>query len=210
MVDLRPDAGLTGDRYEFLDCGQHVGPLVAQVGRVHAVILGRHLGQGDQFIRVGETSGRVDQRRRDTDGAFLHRLANEVAHLFQFVGRRLAVLLPDHVPARRGGTDERRNVGRNSALFEKLEIFGQRRPFHVIADIGLPLDYFPFHCVVERPHRAAFAHDLERNALADVALGPAVMNQRFVGPGHHVDEAGRHGQATDVDLQGRSRIADVA
>ena len=36
--------------------------------------------------------------------------------------------------------------------------------------------------VVERAHRVAFAEDLERDALLDIAHAAAVVDQRFDGP----------------------------
>ena len=66
------------------------------------------------------------------------------------------------------------------------------------------------HRVVERTHRSTFAQHLERDALADVALAAAVVDQRLVGPTEHVDEAGSDGQARRVDLQGATGRAHVA
>ena len=35
------------------------------------------------------------------------------------------------------------------------------------------------HAIVDRPHRFAFAHDLRRHALADLALRSAILDQRL-------------------------------
>ena len=72
------------------------------------------------------------------------------------------------------------------------------------------LDGLLLHRVVQRAHRLALADHLERDALADVALGAAVVDERLVGPAQHVDEAGRDGQARGVDLRGAAAGAHVA
>ena len=77
-------------------------------------------------------------------------------------------------------------------------------------NIALASLELPFHRVAERPHRCAFAHHFERNALADVALRAAVLDERRVGPGHHVDEARSDGEAGYVVLERSFGIADVA
>ena len=56
------------------------------------------------------------------------------------------------------------------------------------------------HVGVQRSHRPALAHHLQRHALANVALGPRVDDEGLGRPAEHVDEAGRDRQAVRVDL----------
>ena len=55
------------------------------------------------------------------------------------------------------------------------------------------------HLRAQGAKRATLAEDLQGDALADVALGPPVPEQAGL-LAHHVDKAGRHGQAPGVDL----------
>ena len=65
-----------------------------------------------------------------------------------------------------------------------------------------------------QPHRrraeAALADDLGGHALADLAVGAAVHQQRGVAVGVHVDEAWRHGEAARVDRLRGAGAAQVA
>ncbi len=112
--------------------------------------------------------------------------------------------------AHRGGADEGGHVGRYAPVFQVLQVFAQRGPGNVEADVALVFQHLGLHGVVQRAHGTAFAHHLEGHALADVALRPAVLDQRLGGPAQHVDEAGRDGQAPGVDgLSGAAvQIAD--
>ena len=57
-----------------------------------------------------------------------------------------------------------------------------------------PRSRLRLHLVGERAERGTLAEDLEGDALADIALGPAVVQQRHGRPAQHVDEPGRHRQ----------------
>ena len=80
----------------------------------------------------------------------------------------------------------------------------------VVLDITLTRFELLFHLVAERPHRRAFTHDFERNALADIALRSPILNQRRVRPGHHVDETRGDGEAGHVVFERSSRVSDIA
>ena len=68
-----------------------------------------------------------------------------------------------------------------------------------------------FIASIQRAHRLAFAHHLERHALADVALRPRPSwIKRFGGPAQHVDEARRHREAAGIDVDCRGRTAQVS
>ena len=76
--------------------------------------------------------------------------------------------------AQRRGADERGDVLRDAASFEVAQVLGQRRPGDVVLDVAHLLDRALLHVRRERAHRAAFAEDLRRDALADLALRAAV------------------------------------
>ena len=90
--------------------------------------------------------------------------------------------------------DVRRDVLGDAPLLEVREVLGERRPGHLVLEVGLlGLEELP-ELVVQRPHREALAEDLRRHALAQLALRAPVDDQRVGRPGEHVDEAGRDGQ----------------
>src|SRR4030095_7081393 len=80
----------------------------------------------------------------------------------------------------------------------------------VEADVGLIFAGPLLLLVVPWTHRPAFAEDLGRHALPDLALRACVGDQRVHRPGEHVDESGRHGEAAGVDDAFRGRSGKVA
>src|SRR5690606_36529569 len=61
-------------------------------------------------------------------------------------------------------------------------------------------DAFGFQFAQVRTAGGTFAKDLGRDALADFALGVAVLEERPIGMGMHVDKARGDDEAADVDL----------
>jgi hypothetical protein len=53
MINLGRQSGLTGDRDQLLDPFDQAVALAAHVRDVHALILGRHLAQFDELVRIG-------------------------------------------------------------------------------------------------------------------------------------------------------------
>ena len=101
--------------------------------------------------------------------------------------------------AYRGRTDERCDVWRDAASDQVVEILAERGPLDRIADVALLLERVGLHRRVQRPHRPAFAENLEGHALAQVAHAAAVGDQRFGCPAQHIDEARCDGLAPGVD-----------
>src|SRR5260221_137289 len=113
--------------------------------------------------------------------------------------RRLDVLESEHVRANGGRADERRDIGRDAAFLEPGKVLAERGPFNGVGNVVLRRKRALLHRRVERPHRRAFAKDFQCHSLPDLALRPAVRDQRFVRPRKHVDEAGRDRTALGVD-----------
>ena len=101
-------------------------------------------------------------------------------------------------------TDERGDVHRHALLLEQRQVLAERRPFDRVLDVALLGEQLLLHRRRERAHGEALAHDLQRHALAQLALSAAVDEQRLGRPRQHVDEAGRHGLARRVDLAPRA------
>ena len=105
-----------------------------------------------------------------------------------------------------GGADKRGHIGRNPPLDQIIEVFGQGGPLDVELDVALLLEHLLLHFLVQRAHRSAFAKHLEGDALPDVALRPAIVEERFGGPAEHVDEAGSNGEAGGINLRPAARV----
>ena len=101
---------------------------------------------------------------------------------------------------------ERGDVGRDPFPCEAVEILAQRGPLDGELDVALRLDHVLLHGGIQRPHGPAFAHDLQRHALANVALRPAIDEEAVGRPAQHVDEARRHGESLGLDDLRRVRL----
>src|SRR5580700_6457019 len=64
------------------------------------------------------------------------------------------------------------------------------------------------HGVIERPHRFAFAENLQRDSLPDVALRTAVDKQTPLRT-HHVDKAGSNRLPVNIPFRLAPRIAQI-
>jgi hypothetical protein len=73
----------------------------------------------------------------------------------------------------------------------------------------LRLDLF-LHLLGERAHGEALAHHLERDALADVTLGAAVLEERLGCPAQHVDETRRDRTTARVELVAPVPVVEAA
>src|SRR4029079_16151674 len=97
------------------------------------------------------------------------------------------------------GAHERRGVGADALGDERVHITAERRPVDGILDVTLLREHHRFHRVGERTHRVTFAHHLEGHSLPNVALAPAILNERFIRPAEHVDESRRNREPARVD-----------
>ena len=148
--------------------------LVAHVGNVDALMFGDDFSERYQFISFGIVTGRINQSRGHAERAFLHCLVRQRAHLLEFGGRGRPVGAAEHVHPWRRGADEGRDIGRDAVPLESLEPLVERVPVDVVLDVALLTQLLGSHIVVERAHGLAFAEDLERNALQQIAHASAV------------------------------------
>ena len=79
---------------------------------------------------------------------------------------------------------------------------------HVVVYVVFLLLILHSHRVIERSHRFAFAEDLQRHSLPDVALRTAVPKQRPL-LAHHVEEAGRDRLAVNIPFRLAPAIAKI-
>ena len=123
-------------------------------------------------------------------------------------GGRRTVVEADLVRAHRRRADERRDVGRDAARHQVIEIAAERVPDDVELDVALALHLVFLHLLGERPHRALAEH-FERHALPQRPLRAAVFDERRLGVAEHVDEAGRDGEPGRVDLLASALGAEI-
>ena len=214
VVDLRRDLRLAGDPEDLVQAGveadRPVVALVPLVRDVAAAVAGRDPGEGDELVGRGEEARNVDERAREAEGPFLHGLRHRGLHGLELRGRRRAVLLADDQVADAPRADERPQVDRRAAALQLLEVAGQRREGRRVAVVRVRGAAGLEHARVERRDRAALAGDLGRDALGDLAGGPAVDQHAVLRLPHHVDEAGRHHQAARVDPAAGPRLRHPA
>ena len=199
MIDFGRSARAFGDGDQFVDRLDQIVALVAHVADVHTAALGRGFGERDQLGRFGVESGGVDERTSDPHRPFVHGKAHGVLHGRELGGSGVDIALAERVDAHRGSADEAGDIGRDAALFQLGQILAEGAPVDVIFDVALPLGFEFGHALGIGAHRIAFAHHLERDALANVALARAILDQAFGRPAEHVDETGGDGQAGGVE-----------
>ncbi len=200
VVDLGRDVGLAGDRDQLVDRLEQVVPFAPQMRDVHSAVLAGFGGQRDQLLRVRVEARCVDEGRADAERPFPHRFGHQLPHPVELGRRRIAVLVAELVNPHGRRADERRDVRRDAPFLHVLEVLAERRPLDLVLDVALLRPLPGLHRVRPGAHRPSLAHHLERHALADVALGQPVLDERLSGPGEGVDEAGRDGEARRVDL----------
>ncbi len=97
----------------------------------------------------------------------------------------------------------------DTAPRQGIEPFRQRVPRHVVVNIELLLLVLGPHRVVQRSHGFAFAENLQRHSLAEVALRAAVHKQTPL-RAHQVEETGRDHLAVDIAFGGAAGSAEIA
>ena len=96
---------------------------------VNATVRSGDLGQLNNFLRLRERAGQVNQARRQPDRAVLHRLLDVAFHLRQLGLRRRAEKGAAHCLASHGiVADERADVGGDVCCLELLEILAEVQP----------------------------------------------------------------------------------
>src|SRR5262249_2945828 len=110
--------------------------------------------------------------------------------------------LPDVVQPDVGG-----HVDAHAALLDGVEVAGQAVPFDALAAGG---GAARAELALERAGRPALAEHLGGDALANLALGVAVLQKEIIGVRVHVDEPGRDHQPPGVDGAAGSNIRHPA
>jgi hypothetical protein len=166
--------------------------LAADVRRVVAAVGRDHAGHLEDLARLGRAAAL--EPRDQTPCAFLHRPGNEIAHPCKLLGcgRRRVVTFHDAPHLFRRDVSD--HIDRGALPLQAIEVAGKRCPVraHAIgaARIGQP---------VTRRHRRALAHDVERDALPDLALRRSVGDERHFRMSVEIDEAWSDDEALDVD-----------
>ena len=97
---------------------------------------------------------------------------------------------------------ERCDVRRYPSAFEVLEVLAERFPLDREVEVGVAQSDPLAEWFADGAERPAFAKDLERHALTNVALSGSVHQQGSRSPRQHVDESRSHRQSSHVELFG--------
>ena len=193
---LVPDPDRLGDR-----CLER-RPFAPDVGRVEAAgPAPGHPGQRNQLRRVRVDARRVDEPRRQPEGPRVERLAEERGHAPRLVSGG-GPLLESHRRDPEGPVaDEGHDVAREPGLAQPVEPGAEAGPAPVELG-GEECGPFPEQPAAGRRRgrgEPAHARHLGGDALANLGLGGWVGEERKVGVGVHVDEAGRDHAPRGID-----------
>src|SRR5204863_5713214 len=134
---------------------------------------------------------------------------HQLAHLIELRRCGRLVFEPDYVFADSRRPDERCEVLRDAALFQILQIFGERGPFDVILDVALLLAQAPLHLIVKRPHRE-LAENLRSDALLELTERAGINDPGRFRVRQHVDESWRYGKTFGLDDRWRHRATQIS
>ena len=167
--------------------------LAADVRHVDAIRGGDGLRQLDHFLRMRRTAAL--ESRDQSPRPLAHRAKRQLLHPLQLRGvrRPRAVAHDDETYLVVGHL--RDDVHRDALLPERAPVAGEVGP-----------GVLRVRQAVTRRHRRALADDVHGHALPHLALGVAVVQQRLIGMGVEIDEAGGHDETACVDLPGRARV----
>ena len=177
MEDVDRDARAFADGDRLLDAFAQLLAVVAQVRRVEAASRAGRPRQRDQLVGLRVRVRRVDQAGGHAVRALLHRVGDEPRHPLELLRFRRALVVAHHELADLAEADVRQQVDRRLAALDRREVAGEVAP----APLGGRL---------LRRDRSALADHLGGHALADLALGVAVGQQREVGVRVRIDEPG--------------------
>src|SRR5262249_4284581 len=170
----------------------------ADMGAVVAAIASDYLGHRNHLVLVLVAA--AGERGRQIDRALLHRLRDELGHLFDLRLRRRPVFEADNNLTYLLRRNARGDVDRGTALAEAAEIALKRGPVDVDAGAALGFLLVLFeHAAFERGHRLAFSDHIERHALAHLAFGIAVCQDGDVGVRVQIDETRRNHHPLRID-----------
>jgi hypothetical protein len=208
VEDHHRDLRFAADGNRFVERAHQVEALTPHVRRVHPSVTGRDFSQRDQLPGFGEGTGRIDQGARQADRPALHRRFHHRLHPLKLLRRGVAVVEPDDLPARHGGWHQRAEIDGDALLLEASEVAVEAGPVERDAERSQRLGISRLRGPERR--RIAFADDLGRDALPNVALAVAVREQRGAGLPLHIDEPGRDDESGGVDFAPSLRTCQIA
>ena len=197
-VNVNPRSSADGKH--FLNGGVDLQTLVAHMAGDQTVKFLDHLAQLPQLLRTGEKAGRIFQAQGQAPGAILQILPQKRLHLLQFFSGHLPVLIADGsrpqaaVAHQNGLVDRHLIVGSLEFLYKRVK--GLAIPVVLFTQIGRGL----FHAFGQRREGAgaALTGHLGGDALIQLGSTAAVPQERCVGMGMGVDEAGGNHQTGSI------------
>jgi len=160
---------------EFVERLEDVFAFAAHVAGINAPVCAGDFGQLHNLLGLREGAGQVNQPRRQSDRAILHRLRDVAFHDAQFgVRRRTQEGAAHRLPSHGVVADERADVGGDVRGFELLEILTK-----------------------VQPRAAAVAEHEGRDAHAEKILGPGLVFDAL-GVRVGIDESGGDDQSAHL------------
>ena len=211
MADLHRDGCSPPDLDRLGDRRQERVTLAPDVARVEAPALAGGPGQLDDLVGVGVHAGGVDQAGREPDGPLLHRAPHLGRHGPALVGGRAPVHWSHDQQAHRPVSHQRGDVDREPLTSQAVEVAPEGRPVpgEPRQGEGGGVDDVLAPVRGQRGRaRPAVAHDLQREALVDLAVGGRQAGENEVGVRVHVDEPGRDHVTGRVDHPGRAGVGE--
>ncbi len=197
-------ARAAGDRDHLGVALERPGAVAALVRPEEAAVSGDHFAQCDQLGGVGVHAGRVAQARRQAHRARFEAVRHERAHGLE-LGRGGRAVVPAHGEHPDGAVGDEVGGVRRGPLVDPVEVLADRAPgeVHVVRAAVPGGDGLPHlrrgRLVDRRVAEPVLSEHLQGAALAELGEVVVVGQDRQLGVGVHVDEAGRAHQAARVD-----------
>ena len=211
--DLQACCCVAGRAQRFAEADVVVRVAIAHVRRVQPVPpLPATSHNGTMCSGAQILPGPVLQAGREAVRPLVERFAEQLDHALRLVDRRRAKLVAHHRPVDRAVAHERRHVHAEPTRVEAFQVLAEALPAHVdAAVVGVPDSAAPGVTGAgdRRAAMPALPDDLGGDALVHLALRPAVHQQREVGVGMDIDEAGTHREPVQLDALLRLKVGQV-
>src|SRR5436190_20464733 len=100
------------------------------MSHVNTAVLMRDSRQFDDLVSLSKACRNVLQGSREPERAILHRIGDQLLHLFQLGNSGWPIVIADNVLADLRRTDEGAEVDARALLFQTIEVFAQRAPIY--------------------------------------------------------------------------------
>ena len=172
------------------------------------LVAGADRGQGDQFVRRGKNTGRVNQSGRQTEGTLIVTLLQQLAHSVQLRLRQGTFFHACNGNPQRSMTGQRRQVGRRTLSLQPFQVFAKTAPGPGQVWIAQQPGHMPpvrlnMPVCQRRQAQAILSQQFGRDSLANFRGSLRFDHLQQIGMTVHIDETRRQRQAPGVDHTGK-------